>query len=558
MTVTYANAGSFQATLNGTNGKGQACNASVTVTVNPAGGNNAPVANNDAYSVEAGQTLNVAAPGVLGNDQDESPATLTAELQQDVAKGTLTLNSDGSFSYAPNVPGPDSDSFTYLARDNANQTSNIATVTIEITPSGGTGEPVARGDAYATPVGTTLKVSATRLSGVLYNDFDPEGDPITAALVSGPAHGTLSVFNADGSFTYVPNASLNDNDNDSFTYQAYDNQGNVSPVTTVNIQILSKQIDFKITMNYELGMHCTGFEFAYCCVLPPYNSILAQIARPQAAGSPDSADDFPRLLHGDPDNGLDGLGRQTVLRDLALDGQNNFRKYMLKYFHDAQPRREGQGKVQNSTLISDAEGNSLLYQNTVYDSAALNPDGSLVTGTYNGATNVVLGDGDFTDPSDNYANGWLNHFYIYSDLEGSNPDDTSLEANKIRLGVNGHIVYPKNVGAALQPLGPNGNVSGFDNVLTFSGDSGTVVFTQMKVLENLPVMLTSPNMWEALGLPLTPFEDTIDFFGDPGLVDEDLDPPLRGHEGADVRGQLQCAGRLHRRVTPWSAATASR
>ena len=37
-------------------------------------------------------------------------------------------------------------------------------------------------------------------------------------------------------------------------------------------------------MNYELGMHCTGFEFAYCCVLPPYNSILAQVVKPQTPG----------------------------------------------------------------------------------------------------------------------------------------------------------------------------------------------------------------------------------------------------------------------------------
>jgi hypothetical protein len=48
----------------------------------------------------------------------------------------------------------------------------------------------------------------------------------------------------------------------------------------------------------------------------------------------------------------------------------------------------------------------------------------------------------------------------------------------------------------------------------------------MKVLENLPIMLTSPNIWEALGLPLTPFEDTIDFFVDPGLVDEDSVRPF--------------------------------
>ncbi|MDB4409558.1 hypothetical protein N9235_01945, partial [Gammaproteobacteria bacterium] len=64
------------------------------------------------------------------------------------------------------------------------------------------------------------------------------------------------------------------------------------------------------------------------------------------------------------------------------------------------------------------------------------------------------------------------------------------------------------------------------NVLTFSGDKGTVVYTQMKVLENLPVMLTSPDIWEALGLPLTPFEDSIDFFGDPGLLNEDSVRPF--------------------------------
>jgi len=213
-----------------------------------------------------------------------------------------------------------------------------------------------------------------------------------------------------------------------------------------------------------------------------------------------------------------------VLRD--YDGSGNFQKYYLEYFHDAQPRREGQGKTQTSTLSSDVEGNSMLYQNTPYDSAALTGTGALKTGTYEGNNNVVIGDGDYTGAADNYANGWLNHLYIYQDLEGSNPANTSLEASKFRLGVNGMAVYPKNVGAALQPTGPTGNVSGFDNVLTFSGDTGTVVFTQMKVLENLPIMLTSPHIWEALGLPLTPFEDSINFFGSPGSVDEDSIRPF--------------------------------
>jgi hypothetical protein len=95
------------------------------------------------------------------------------------------------------------------------------------------------------------------------------------------------------------------------------------------------------------------------------------------------------------------------------------------------------------------------------------------------------------------------------------------------------VAYPPNSGAALQPLGPTGN-GAFDNVLTFSADTGTVVFTQAKVLEDLPIMLTSPRIWEALGLPLTPFEDTIGFFADPGAVDEDAVRPYVAMKAALV------------------------
>ncbi len=261
--------------------------------------------------------------------------------------------------------------------------------------------PVARGDTYATPVGKTLTVTASRVSGVLYNDFDITlagenvgNDGLTAVLVDPPTQGTLSSFNTiDGSFVYVPGAGMADNQNDSFTYQAQDAEGNLSELATVNIHIHSDQQDFKIMMNYELGMHCTGFEFSYCCVLPPYNSILAQVVKPQTPGAPQSNADFPRLLEGDPNNGLDGLGRETVLRD--YDGSGNFQKYYVEYFHDAQPRREGNMPFtfndQTSTLISDIEGSSMLYHNTPYDSAQVDTDGSItgvpgkmVTGVYGG------------------------------------------------------------------------------------------------------------------------------------------------------------------------------
>jgi len=314
----------------------------------------------------------------------------------------------------------------------------------------------------------------------------------------------------------------------------------------IDIGLDNPQTDFKIMMNYELGMHCTGFEFAYCCVLPAYNSILAQVVKPNGIGG------FPELLEGDPNVGRDALGRETVVRDASRTG-NNFDKYVLTYWHDAQPRNDGRGKEQTSTLISAVEGNSLMSWNTTFESAALNADGTFVTGSYNGADGVVLGDGDgFADPTDNYQNAVWNHLYFYWDgasppLEGENPTGGSLDQDKIRLGVSGQsngffgtVAYPHDCGPAFHPMGPvtqngdpNGpvvanNCGGFSNgnVLTYSGHSGTVVYTQMKVLENLPIMLTSPDIWEALGLPLTPFEDSIGFFGEPGLVDEDSVRPF--------------------------------
>ena len=49
--------------------------------------------------------------------------------------------------------------------------------------------------------------------------------------------------------------------------------------------------DYNILIHYDLGMHCTGFDFSYCCVLPPYNSVLAQVVRTARA-----AGQLPSLL----------------------------------------------------------------------------------------------------------------------------------------------------------------------------------------------------------------------------------------------------------------------
>ena len=96
---------------------------------------------------------------------------------------------------------------------------------------GGNNSPVAVDDGYSVVENTTLNVPPP---GVLSNDSDPDGDPLTAALASsGPSHGTLSLY-ADGSFIYTHNPGFTGTD--SFTYTANDGLAD-SNKATVTITI---------------------------------------------------------------------------------------------------------------------------------------------------------------------------------------------------------------------------------------------------------------------------------------------------------------------------------
>jgi VCBS repeat-containing protein len=95
------------------------------------------------------------------------------------------------------------------------------TVTYAVTSS----LPVASNDTYTVAEDGVLNVAAP---GVLSNDSDPEGGLLSAVLDSGPANGSVTL-NADGSFTYTPNANFNGND--SFTYTATNGSTSSSPAT---------------------------------------------------------------------------------------------------------------------------------------------------------------------------------------------------------------------------------------------------------------------------------------------------------------------------------------
>lgn len=193
----------------------------------PPPANQAPFASNDAWSVPAGSTLQIAAPGVLGNDGDPDGDPLNAQLDIPPAGGTLTLNADGSFSYTPNA-GTVADSFSYRASD-GNLDSGAANVSISVTQPNQ--PPVAVNDSAVTRRNTAATIQ------VLANDSDPDGslDPASLAIVAKPSRGGTVAVNPDGMLHYVPRRNFTGKE--TFRYRVNDDQGAPSNTATVTVRV---------------------------------------------------------------------------------------------------------------------------------------------------------------------------------------------------------------------------------------------------------------------------------------------------------------------------------
>ena len=149
--------------------------------------NTAPVAVADAYGTPQDTALNVAAPGVLGNDTDADLDPLTAVLDTDVSHGSLALSADGSFGYTPTGGYSGPDSFTYHASDGT-AGSNVVTVSLTVTAP-----------ATFTLSGTVTRRRHRRSTGAIVYVFDATTAAYVGNTTTGPP-GAYSISLPPGSY----------------------------------------------------------------------------------------------------------------------------------------------------------------------------------------------------------------------------------------------------------------------------------------------------------------------------------------------------------------------
>ena len=123
-------------------GNGGTATATVTITIDGASEpvNSSPNAVNDSYTTLSGQVLSISSSnGLLNNDIDDGPITITAidgralpnSSSFSLSNGSLSVEANGAFSYAPDAGFTGSESFVYTVSDG----SQTDTATVNITVS---------------------------------------------------------------------------------------------------------------------------------------------------------------------------------------------------------------------------------------------------------------------------------------------------------------------------------------------------------------------------------------------------------------------------------------
>jgi hypothetical protein len=187
--------------------------------------NNLPVANDDSATTSQDTPIDIY---VLINDSDPDGDPLHINSATDPPHGT-TVNHGTHVTYTPDSGFTGTDTFDYTAGDGKGGTDTAAvTVTVE---EGGeppeNNQPVAMDDSATTAQDTAVDID------VLFNDTDPDGDPLHINSATDPPHGTT--VNHGTHVTYTPDPGFTGTD--TFDYTAGDGKGGTDTATvTVTVE----------------------------------------------------------------------------------------------------------------------------------------------------------------------------------------------------------------------------------------------------------------------------------------------------------------------------------
>ncbi|NJN78105.1 MAG: tandem-95 repeat protein, partial [Saprospiraceae bacterium] len=180
--------------------------ATVYITILPVPSTNTPpVAVLDINNT----VVNIAVSGnVLTNDFDTDGdsifVTTLPLVGPSVPTATVTIGTNGGYTYTPATGFVGVDSFTYVICDDGTP-SLCDTATVYITvigePTDSNDAPIANNDAYVTPVNTPIP------GDVSNNDFDPDGDVLTFTNITPPTNGSIAWL-PNGQFVYTPNTNF--------------------------------------------------------------------------------------------------------------------------------------------------------------------------------------------------------------------------------------------------------------------------------------------------------------------------------------------------------------
>jgi len=213
-----------------------------TVNLSVTAVNDLPVSSGTSVSTDEDTALSGNLPTASDADGD-SPITYSAGATAP-ANGSVSIGSDGSYTYTPNPGYNGPDSFTFLVNDGT--ADSASEYTVAVTVNNVNDAPIAEDANGTTAEGVAL------VGEVLPAATDADNDDVTYKLETGAANGTVTV-DSTGTYDYTPNENYNGND--SFTYTVEDGNGGentytvnlvVTPVNMLRVRLTRRRGLFRL------------------------------------------------------------------------------------------------------------------------------------------------------------------------------------------------------------------------------------------------------------------------------------------------------------------------